>query len=164
MNTTPQIVLALYPNTRGIGYVCIEYPQKILDSGVATVRPILNSQLVKRIEKFIDFYKPVLIVIRNCDLSQSGNVKRAKQLVDDIITHAKEKQIPTYHYSREQVKDVFEQFGVQTKYEISQKIIEWFPELKWRSPKIRKTWMDEDYHMGVFDAFSLAIAHRYLSE
>jgi hypothetical protein len=62
------------------------------------------------------------------------------------------------------MRDVFEQFGAKSKYEIANKIVTWFPQLVSRAPKIRKPWMDEDYNMGIFDALALAITHKYLTE
>lgn len=163
MKNKPVVVLSLYPNRRGFGYVCLEWPQKLIDSGIATVRPLCNSGIFDRFEKFLDFYKPQLIVIRDCE-NLSSCKKRTQKLIHSITIHAGKVKIPIHHYSREQIRDVFEQFGATTKYEIAQKIIEWFPELSWRAPKIRKPWKDEDYSMGIFDALALAITHKYLNE
>jgi Holliday junction resolvasome RuvABC endonuclease subunit len=164
MSKTPSVILSLYPNSRGMGYVCVEWPQKLLDSGVATVRPISNSKLLQRVEKFIEFFRPTILVVRDCEPAATRSAIRAQSLIESIAISAEKANVPVYRYSRKQIREVFEQFGVTTKYQIAQKILEWFPELKWRSPKLRKPWMDEDYNMGVFDALALAIAHKYLSE
>lgn len=157
------IILSLYPNSRGLGYACIELPQKLLDSGIVTVRPICNDRLLARIEKYMDFFKPKIIVVRDADaLTPRG--KRIKRLITAVIESAVERGIPIHQYSRDQMKEVFEQFGTSTKYEIAQKLIQWFPELADRAPGVRKPWMDEDYNMGVFDALALAVTHAYLTE
>lgn len=158
------IILSLYPNARGLGYVCLEMPQKLLDSGVVTVRPICNNRILERITKFVDFFKPTIIIVQDCDSSYSRHSRRVARLVEAITKYADEIKIPVHRYSRQQIRDVFEQFGAKSKYEIAQKIISWFPQLASRAPKIRKAWMDEDYNMGVFDALSLAITHQYLTE
>jgi Holliday junction resolvasome RuvABC endonuclease subunit len=119
---------------------------------------------LERITKFVEFYTPTIIVVKDYNSSYSRHSKRVAELVESIAKHAGEVKIPVYRYSRQQVRDVFEQFGAKSKYEIAQKIIYWFPQLASRAPKIRKAWTDEDYNMGIFDALALAITHKYLTE
>jgi Holliday junction resolvasome RuvABC endonuclease subunit len=138
-------------------------PQKLLDFGVITVRPLTNRPILRRIEKFIAFHQPKVVIIRDAQSTpQSG--KRVQRLTDAITTLAGENSLPVYKYSREQIRDVFENFGVRTKHEIVRKIIEWFPDLASLAPKIRNLWSDEDYTMSIFDALMLAITHEYLGE
>lgn len=158
------IILSFYPNARGLGYACIEMPQNLKDSGVITIQPISNKKLLERITKFVEFYTPTIIVVKDYNSSYSRHSKRVAELVESITNYAKEVKVPIYRYSRQQVRDVFEQFGAKSKYEIAQKIIYWFPQLASRAPKIRKAWTDEDYNMGIFDALALAITHKYLTE
>lgn len=157
------VILALYPNARGLGYACIEMPQRLLDYGVITVRPKSTEKLLPRIQKFIDFFQPRIVVIREDD-GRRYKLNRLKKVVSAIESVAVERNITVHHYSREDIKQVFAQFGNTTKYEIALKIVEWFPELTHKTPKLRKAWMDEDYNMGIFDALSLAIAHAYTME
>ena len=163
MKNNAPIVLSLFPNKRGFGFACIEFPKKIIDSGMVNVRPISNSGLFDRFINFLEFYKPHLIVIRDCE-NLSACKKRTQKLINSIIEHANMKKLPVHRYSRQQIRDVFEQFGATTKYEIAQSIVKWFEGLPWCAPKIRKTWKDEDFNMGIFDALALAITHKYLSE
>jgi hypothetical protein len=81
-----------------------------------------------------------------------------------IEEYAKEINVPVYRYTREQVRDVFEQFQAKTKYDIMKQLVAWYPELKWRAPKVREVWDDESANMAVFDAIALAITHKYLTE
>ena len=164
MENNETLVLSLFPNHRGLGFVCIEWPKKLLDAGMAVVHPVSNSQFLDRVIKYIDFFKPSVIIIRNCKGKKSDREKRIENIVDDITTYSEKNHIPIYGYTRQQIRDVFEQFGATTKNEIAKKIIEWFPQLEWRAPTIRKAWMDEDCNMGVFDAFALAVTHKYLTE
>ena len=164
MNQDATLILSLYPNARGLGYVCLEAPQRLLDSGVLTVRPLSNERILVRVAKFVEFYHPTLIVIRDSDTLTTRRAKRVQGLMDTITAYAKSKNIKVAKYTRQQIRDVFEVHGAQTKYEIAQQIIHWFPELAPRAPKIRKPWMDEDYNMGLFDALSVAITHLYLTK
>ena len=164
MKKDTTMILALYPNARGLGYACFEAPEKLWDCGVITVRPICNGKILERITKFVDFFHPTVLLVQDCDSKHSRHSKRVVRVVDSITKYAEEIKVPIYRYSRQQIRDVFEQFGAKSKYEIAQKIIAWFPQLASRAPKIRKPWMDEDYNMGTFDALSLIITHQYLTE
>ena len=165
MNEETVIILALFPNTRGLGYACLVMPEKKLkDSGVLTIRPICNSKILERIKTFIDFFKPEIVVIKDYGSDYSRQERRGARLVESITKYAKEMRLPVYHYTRQQVRDIFEQFGAKSKTEIAQRIIVWLPELEFHAPRIRKNTMAEEYYMGEFDAISLAITHRYITE
>jgi Holliday junction resolvasome RuvABC endonuclease subunit len=158
------IILSFYPNARGLGYACIEMPKNLRDSGVITVQPTCNKKILERITKFVEFFKPTIIVVKDYNSEYSRHSKRVAELVESITNYAKEIKVPIYRYSRDQIRDVFEQFGSKSKYEIAQTIITIFPQLTSRAPKIRKPWMKEDYNMGIFDALALVITHKYLTE
>jgi hypothetical protein len=158
MGNNTHIVLGLYANSRGLGYACIQVPNKVMESGVLNVTPLSNEKIAIRVQRFIEFFKPNVLVIRDGEKS----VPRIQELSDAITKIAAAHNIPVHHYSREQVKDVFEIFGAKTKFERAHKIIETLPELASRAPKIRKAYMDEDYNMGVFDAVALVFVHEYL--
>ena len=165
MNKDTVIILALFPNARGLGYACLEMPEKKLkDSGVLTIRPICNGKILKRIKAFIDFFKPEIVVVKDYGTDYTRQERRGARLVESITKYAKGMQLPVYRYTRQQVRDIFEQFGAKTKTEIAQQIIAWLPELEFHAPQIRKNTMAEEYYMGEFDAISLAITHRYMTE
>lgn len=157
------IILALYPNARGLCYACIEMPTTILDYGITNPLPFSTQQFIKRIEKFIDFYRPKIVVVR--DLSgDTYRGKQAIQLIESIAKLSAEKGLPVHCYTRKQIREVFEVHDAKSKHEISQKIISWLPDLAPLAPKPRKFWMPEDHRMGIFDAVALAITHDYLTE
>ena len=156
------LVLAFYPSSRGLGYVCVRIPQTLKDFGVLTVRPFSRGRILKHVERFIEFHRPHIVILRDPDKALA-NSKRIEKLVDAITTLAGEYKLPVFRYSREQIKEVFVNFGAQTKQEIVHKIIEWFPDLASRAPKMREWYKPEDYHMETFDSLALAIAHEYLT-
>ena len=164
MEKEPVVILSLYPNARGLGYVCLKGQQNLKESGALTIRPIFNGKVLNRIIKFIQFFKPHIIVVKNYGTKRSRLNKRGEALVESVVQYADEIKVPVFKYTREQVRDVFEQFGAKSKYEIAKKIITWFPQLEAHTPKIRKPWMAEDYYMGEFDAVALAVTHLYLTE
>lgn len=156
-----KILLAIYPNTKGFGFACLESPQNLLDSGVFNVRPLRNDRLLKRIKFFIDFHEPEIILLR--ETSSSYDTKgRHKRFSDELELFAAERDITVHYYNREQIRQVFEVFGATTKIEIARKLCSWFSELVPRMPKPRKSYKEEDYNFGVFNAVSLAVTHQYL--
>jgi hypothetical protein len=162
-----KIILALYPNSRGFGYACIELSekkkeQKILESGIMNVRPVGNERTLKHVRRFAEYFKPEVVLLRDYH-RPTNRGKRIRELITSIVMLAEEYKLPVFRYTRQQVRYAFEQFGAKTKYEISKKILEGFPELAHRAPRVRKVWEEEDYRMGVFDALSLVATHEYLN-
>lgn len=162
MTTKTPVLFCIYPNNRGFGYVLIEDPQKLIDYGIVTIRPLCNGRILQRIEKMLKYYKAHLVITQeyNCPHARYG--KRNKKLIDGIVELAQRNNLEVHRYTRIQIRDVFEQFDARTKHEVSQTIAKWLPEIAYRAPKMRKTWQPEDYNMGLFDALSLAYAHYYL--
>jgi hypothetical protein len=159
MGQDTHIVLALYANPRGLGYACMEVPIKLMECGVLNVTPLSNEKIALRVQRFIEFFKPHVVVIRD----GRAAVSRVQELSDKIAKMAGDKDIPVHRYKRQQVKEVFEISGATTKFEMAHKIIEVIPEMASRAPKIRKPYMPEDYNMGVFDAVALILTHEYLT-
>lgn len=155
-------ILALYPNRRGTAFACVELPRELLDQGVINVGPLSFGREMRRLRKYVEFFQPDIVVMRD----EGGAVlsPRVTELIREVQELANEKGVDFTQYSREQIRHVFEQFGASTKYEIAKKIIEWLPQLSDSEPRIRKAWQDEQYHMSIFDAVSLAVTHEYLGD
>ncbi|UPT68012.1 MAG: crossover junction endodeoxyribonuclease RuvC [Sphingobacteriales bacterium JAD_PAG50586_3] len=163
MQQPNNVTFALYPYTKGFGYAILETPLTPIDYGVVRVRNQYHAlSLLRRIEKLVDFYRPVVVLVQ--DYYYANKTTRAKKLIEGIVTIANHKNIKIYQYSRQQVKDVFETFGATNKFLIAGKIAEAIPSVAHRTPKPRKLWMMEDHNMPMFDAISLALTHNYLME
>jgi hypothetical protein len=158
------IFLSLFPNTRGLGYACIETPQTLVDYGVVTVQPVSNEKVFARAKKLIELFQPTVILIRDNDDPVKHRSQRVQTLAAMIAKYAKTQDITVYHYSRNKIREVFEINGIKAKHEIAQLITQWFPELAPRLPEYRRASMNEGYNTGVFDAISLIATHRYLTE
>ena len=156
------VLLALYPNSIGMGYVCLQIPDYLFDFGVTSAKPISNRKLLRRAEKFMDFYKPKIILLK--EVGRFANSGRTDKLIEAIATLAEEKNLPIYRYTKQQIKDVFEVFGATSKFEMVGKIVKMLPDLASRAPKQHKWYEKEDYNMVLFNAVSLAVAHAHLSE
>jgi hypothetical protein len=156
------VILALFPNSVGIGYACLQVPERLFDFGVVTVKPMSNSKLLKRAERFMDYYKPKIILLKEPEATKKSH--RVDKLIEAITTLSGEKGLKVYRYTRQQIKDVFEVFGAHTKFEMVQKIVAMLPDLKARAPKERKWYDKEHYQMVLFNAVALAVTHTHLTE
>lgn len=164
MSPRHPFILALFPNARGIGYVALSNPKTLVDFGIATVRPLCNKQLIQRVTQLIDYTKPTVITVQDPAGLHTRTGKRTQRLIRRIHALAKERNLNVHQYSREEIREVFEQFSARTKYEISQVLAKWHPQLKPHAPDERKLWAREDYWQGMFDALSLALTHYFLSD
>jgi Holliday junction resolvasome RuvABC endonuclease subunit len=163
MKQNTPFILSLFPYSRGVGYACLQAPQNLLDSGVVTIRPISNERIVSRINKFLEFHQPTVVVIRDIDAIHKRKAKNVQKTIEIITDYAKTKKLPLFRYTRQQIREAFEVHGAKNKYETAQKIVTWFPYLASKAPEIRMEWMDEDYNMCMFDAIALAVTHLHFT-
>lgn len=157
-----QIVFAVYPNANGFGFVCMENARKIIDFGSVRFNPISNWSVLKRIRQSISYLKPSIVIVQDPVGKSSRTGSRVRLLVKKIVLLSREFDLRVEQFSRDQIREVFEEFGAKTKYEISQVLIKEFAELETKLPKKRKLWTSEDRNMAIFDSLSLAIAWYYI--
>ncbi len=156
------LVVTLYPNALGMGYVISETPKELINYGIARIRPLTKDKYVKRLFRFIKEYKPTLILLRGYSDADNRISKRVVKVIDAFEQEAIKMDLPVYKYSREAIKEVFSQFEGNSKYSISKTITSWYPELKRFMPDIRVYPNPENYRMGIFDAFALMLTHYYM--
>ena len=157
------IVFAVYPNARGFGFVYMGNPRKLLSYGAIRVNPISNGESMDRIKRSLDYLRPTIVILQDPDGKFSRTGSRVRRLIKRIVKYAINENLTVVQYSRDQIRDVFEQFGATTKYEISQLLVTEFQELELKSPKKRKLWTSEDRNMAIFDSLSLALTWYYLN-
>lgn len=160
MSSKQNVVFAIYPTPKGFGYACLEDKQNLIDYGMVNCYPFGINILTGRFKKLITILRPDLVILQK--LESIKRSKRVRKLLENCISYTEAKGLSVIHYDRMDIRNVFEQFGAKTKYEIAENCIKWFPELKSRKPHFRKIWMCDDYNMAIFDALSLAITHLYL--
>jgi len=161
MSVSP-MVITLYPNAFGMGYVISETPKELINYGIARVRPLSKNHYVKRLLYYIRQYRPTIIILRGYRDEDNRISKRVTNIIQNFENEAEKLNLPIFKYSREDIKEVFKQFGGNSKYAISKTITSWYPELQPRMPDIRKNTKAEHYQMGVFDAFALMLTHYYI--
>lgn len=159
---TNQLAITIYPNAFGMGYVISETPKELINYGIAKIRPLTKDKYIKRLLKYIEYYKPKLILLRGYTDTDKRISKRVIKVINEFEKQAEGLDLPIYKYSRDDIKQVFDQFEGSTKYSISKTITSWYPELKRFMPDIRVYPNTEHYRMGVFDAFALMLTHHYL--
>ncbi len=159
----PKIVYAIYPNANGFGFVLMNGPRNLLDFGIVRINPICNFKLLEKIQDSVSYFKPTVVILLDPNGKSSRTGKRTRKLLDKISTFSKSENLEVAQISRDQIRDVFENFGVSTKFEISQWLLTEFKELETRRPKKRKLWTSEDRNQTLFDSLSLALTWFYLN-
>lgn len=155
------LVLALYPTTRGFAFALFEGPLSPYDWGVSHTRgPGKNERCVKRIAALGARYSPDAIVLQ--DMSNTGTYRaaRIRKLNDSIVEWAEQQGIPTFAYSRKQVRQSFP--PPATRLDIAIFIAKHVPALDSYLPPARKIWNSENPHMSLFDVAALALTHYQL--
>jgi Holliday junction resolvasome RuvABC endonuclease subunit len=132
-----------------------------VDWGVKEATQGKRSEIFDKFEKLLAFYAPATVVIEQSEASKRGVVAKSRN--NEFADVAKKHGIAVHRYPRSAVQDVFAQFNARTKYEIAKTICTWLPALAPRMPPYRRPWMSEDYRMGIFDAFALALTHYYVT-
>jgi hypothetical protein len=153
--TSAELVLAVFPSTRGFGYAVLEGSRSLIDWGVKSARcPHKNLESIQKIRELLAFYRPDVLVLEDYEGPSSRRAKRIRTLINLVAAHAAEKEMSTAFFSRAAVRACF---GLTTKRQIAEAIARRFPELEPRLPPVRRIWMSEDRPMGIFDAVSLAV-------
>jgi len=155
-----ELVLAIFPSTKGFGYSVFEGPTSLVDWGVKVARgDRKNAQSLQRVRELVAFYRPDVLVLEDYDGRGSRRAKRIEQLIDAIAACAEKERVATASFSRAEVRDCF---SLTAKRQIAEAIARDFPELEPRLPPVRKIWMSEDARMNIFDAAALAMTffHR----
>ncbi len=156
-STEGGLVLAVYPSTRGFGYVAFEGPRFPIDWGVKRVRGNKNTESIKKIAELLRFYRPDTLVLEDYRGRASRRARRIERLIDGAAELARCERIEPRSYSRDAIRRCFADTGRVNKYEIAQIIARQFPELGLHLPPERKIWMSEDPRMNIFDAAALAL-------
>jgi Holliday junction resolvasome RuvABC endonuclease subunit len=161
--TYVESVLGIFPNMKGIGYAFFKEQNSVEDCGIACIRPMSNKKCMDRLKIMVEAYKPSTIVIPSPIGKYNRKSKRVQQLIKQIHQFGSENDIIIKEYSREEIRFVFNQFGVNSKQEISEKIGKLLPELQHKVPTERNFYEPEPYYQGMFDAISLVITHNFVS-
>jgi hypothetical protein len=154
------LVLAVYPFSRGFAFVFFEGPDSPFEWGL---RDILekhrNTKTLESIKKLIDRYRPEVLVIEDASESGSRRSSRIRKLYRMLVHFAEAEYVEVYRCSKKEVKTCFASAGAGTKYEIAKAIATRIPAFAHRIPRFRKPWTSEDPRQSLFDAAALGLTY-----
>lgn len=153
------MVLALYFNSRGFGYALFEGIMDPVDWGIKTRSGAAVATTVEQVRLLLHLFQPSVVVLQQCNASLMHCSERVKEQIAQVVALAGSKRIKVRQYSRVDIRACFLYDGARTKDEIARAIAKRLPEFQSRVPPMRKPWMREDYHMGLFDAIALVFTY-----
>lgn len=159
MTATPQnLVLAVYPFSKGIAFVLFEGLATPFDWGVKEIKgQQKNAKSIDAVNRIIDRYQPEVLVIEDASVAGSRRDKRIRELYHMLAHMARAESIDLYRYTKKEVAACFAMAGARTKYDIARAIATQIPAFSHRLPRYRKPWMSEDPRQSLFDAAALAV-------
>src|SRR6266404_1612916 len=150
-------VLAIYPVSRGFGFVVFEGPRNLIDWGMKSTRHNTNARCLDLVKHLTSRYAPDAVITERISDSGSRRGRRVNHLVKRIAKLGTRAQIKVESVSRSQVRTWFGQGEATTKQQMAIAIAKQFPELYYSLPKPRKCYMSEDARMSIFEAAALAL-------
>jgi RNase H-fold protein (predicted Holliday junction resolvase) len=156
----PTRIFALDPTTKGFGYAVFETPFHLVDWGLAHVSGEKESGAVARFEELLDQYRPDIVILEDSTAAGSRRRPRVQKLLERLRDSARERSLPVHLIPRLAVIECFSSPDERaTKFSITQKLAETFPELAPKMPKHRKIYQSEDERIAAFDALALAVTY-----
>lgn len=153
-----ELIMAVFPNTRGFAYVVFEGPIASVDWGMVELRGKgRNRGCLRRVAALLGRWQPNTLVLQ--DMSPSGTLRasRIRRINQAIALLAEAQDIGVMAYSREQVREGFAAEGFPTKQRIAEAIAKRIPMFERLLPPPRKLWDSEHPRMGIFDAVALVL-------
>jgi hypothetical protein len=162
---TGDLVLAIYPTTRGIAFALMKSPLAAIDWGIkGAYGREKDAIFLKRVAGLLDANQPDAVVLEDPTSARLRRSARIGRLTRAIERLAEDQVIDVRRYSRATVQDCFSQFGARTRYEVAMAIATRVPAFERFLPPPRKLWMSEDPRMGIFRAVALALTYYDLRQ
>jgi Holliday junction resolvasome RuvABC endonuclease subunit len=154
------LLLSIYPFSRGFAFVLFEGPDNPFDWGVKEIKEKhKNTKTLDEIKKIIDRYYPEILVIEDTTGKDSRRTSRIRKLYRMLVHLAEAECVELHRYSKSEVKACFASVGASTKFEIAKAIATQIPAFAHRIPRLRKIWMSEDPRQSLFDAAALGLTY-----
>lgn len=152
------LVLGIYPNSRGFAFALFEAPTSAVDWGVVEVRGNLkNKKCLRRISVLFGQYEPSALVLQDTSAPGTYRARRIRSLHEAIAVLAETQGIPVFSYSRERTRQTFLPLGGTTKQTVAEAIGRLVPAFGNFIPPVRKIWKNEHSRMALFDAAALVL-------
>lgn len=151
------VTIVVNPTYEGIAFVAYESMNNILDFGLKKVHRKNKHDFSTKAKYLFEYCEPEIVLLVNKEYQKSERITWA---IDEIKRLALELRLTIHSRTHQSISEVFEVFGVKTKYERSKLLCSWFPMLNSIAPRQQFRFIKSDYHTPVFDAFALMIAHE----
>jgi RNase H-fold protein (predicted Holliday junction resolvase) len=156
----PTRIFALDPTTKGFGYAVFELPFRLVAWGLAHVSGEKESGAIARFEALLDQFRPDVVVLEDPAAPGSRRRPRVQKLLEKLVETARERGIEVQALPRLAVIECFSSPDERaTKFSITKRLAETFPELAAKMPQRRKIYQSEDERIAIFDALALAVAY-----
>ena len=156
-------VLALDLRLQRFGYAVLDGPQKLLTWGIRICRATdyeSRARLArKRVAPLLTTFRPEVIVANHVSGLDARRGPGHYKLVKAIEQEAQAQFPNLILIGMREVRRVFGAVGDTTKDAIAARVALLFPELTWKLPPSRKTWMSEHHNRTIFDAVALGLTH-----
>ena len=154
------MVLSIYPFSRGFAFVLFEGPDSPFDWGVKEIKQRhKDDKTLAEIKRIVDRYRPEALVIEDTSGKDPRRGSRIRKLYRMLVHFAQAEYIDLHRCSKAEVKTCFAAVGASTKYEIARAIAIQIPAFAHRMPRLRKVWMSEDPRQSLFDAAALGLTY-----
>ncbi len=157
-------VLALEPNTRGLGHIIFQSEGKPLDWGVHETRFAKNARCRVKARQLMKHFRPDVIVMENPHCRGARRGERITTLLTQLKAESMREGFKTVGIARTTVFRRFSMFGVGSKDDIASAVAAMTPELAERLPKRRRVWESEHYSTAIFEAAALAITYYAIEQ
>jgi hypothetical protein len=152
----PKLVLAIYFQTSGFGFVLLDHRFSPVDWGAPEVRGHDRARrCIKYIDTLLTLHTPDLLVLQDTTKRGIRRAPRIQALNRQTLLLARRRGVPVRAFSRAQVRELFEESGATTKQRIAETIARRIPALSLYVPPPRRPWKSEDARMGIFEAAAL---------
>jgi hypothetical protein len=148
-------VLAIDPTPRGIAFVVLEGPERLIDWGVCYVATPSKHAYMERLRSLIEDNAPDLLVAETYGTRHGRKHTRANYVLHRVKAFAEAECLPLRTVSRKEVNAMFK-VG-KSKHKIACGLARFFPELEEKLPDERKVWETEVERMNIFDALSFGL-------
>ena len=152
------LVLALYPQSRGFAFVVFEGSLAPVDWGVRHARGPgdKNEHCLRHIMTIFTLHSPDVLVLQDTSEGGTRRAPRIRELNYRVTELGETHGTPVHAFSQAQVLRRFGERGVTTRQGIAELIAKHTPALGLYVPPARKWWMRGHPNMGIFDAAALA--------
>jgi hypothetical protein len=154
------LVLGVYPNVRGFGWIAFEGPLSPYDWGLVYVAREKNARCLRRLERLFDRLSPEVLVVE----AVPGAPRRSGRVIAlqrAMLAAAQARGVETARLSRDEIRAHFSAAGVRTRQEIADAVARQLPALGHRLPRRRLAWNPEDRRMALFHAAALVLTHYH---